>query len=163
MLCVQFPIPQTLINYNNHTIMRKKSLSISLHCRNNANNLGGSGAAGIINPDSHSLLKPRLAKCCASKEKNQIQLPQGLEPEAIPKHVAVIMDGNRRWAKNRGLPVGDGHRAGGRAMKQLALQCRDFGVQVLTVFAFSTENWVRPKVPARHIYVYIRTYLIIYN
>ncbi|KAL7094992.1 hypothetical protein ACP275_11G139300 [Erythranthe tilingii] len=63
----------------------------------------------------------------------------------MPKHVAVIMDGNRRWAKSRGLPVQLGHTAGRRAMKQLTLNCKKFGVQVLTVFAFSTENWIRPK------------------
>ncbi|GFQ00809.1 dehydrodolichyl diphosphate synthase 2 [Phtheirospermum japonicum] len=68
-----------------------------------------------------------------------------LEPELMPTHVAVIMDGNRRWARNRGLPVELGHRAGGQAMKQLASNCRKYGVQVLTVFAFSTENWIRPK------------------
>ncbi|PIN20773.1 cis-prenyltransferase [Handroanthus impetiginosus] len=68
-----------------------------------------------------------------------------LKPELMPKHVTVIMDGNRRWAKSRGLPVHLGHRAGGQAMTQLALNCMKFGVQVVTVFAFSRENWVRPK------------------
>lgn len=141
MLSVQFPIPQT-----NHIIMRKKSLSISIHCRNNANNF--SGLVPGINPDhsDHSLLIPRLAKCCASEEENQIQLPQGLEAEAIPRHVAVIMDGNRRWAKSRGLPVQLGHVAGRQAMKQLVRHCKKFGVEVITVFAFSTENWARPQV-----------------
>ncbi|KAG8366764.1 hypothetical protein BUALT_Bualt16G0001600 [Buddleja alternifolia] len=73
------------------------------------------------------------------------QFPEGLEPELMPKHVGVIMDGNRRWAKNRGLPVQLGHRAGGKAMKQLAINCNKFGVKVVSVFAFSTENWIRPK------------------
>ncbi|PIN20767.1 Dimethylallylcistransferase [Handroanthus impetiginosus] len=82
-----------------------------------------------------------VSKCTA----DQIELPEDLKPELMPKHVAVIMDGNRRWAKRRGLPVQLGHRAGGQAMKQLALNCKKFGVQVVTVFAFSTENWVRPK------------------
>ncbi|KAK6153125.1 hypothetical protein DH2020_012764 [Rehmannia glutinosa] len=63
----------------------------------------------------------------------------------MPKHVAVIMDGNRRWAKNRGLPVKQGHKAGGQVLKQLATYFKNYGVKVLTVFAFSTENWFRPK------------------
>ncbi|PIN19534.1 cis-prenyltransferase [Handroanthus impetiginosus] len=67
-----------------------------------------------------------------------------LKPELMPKHIAVIMDGNRRWAKSRGLPVPPGHRTGGQAMKQLALNCKKFGIQAVTVFAFSSENWVRP-------------------
>ncbi|KAL7145906.1 hypothetical protein ABFS83_06G005400 [Erythranthe nasuta] len=66
--------------------------------------------------------------------------------EQMPKHVAVIMDGNGRWAKNRGLSPQHGHRAGCKSLKNLALNCTHFGVKALTVFAFSTENWKRSKV-----------------
>ncbi|KAK3035437.1 hypothetical protein RJ639_032862 [Escallonia herrerae] len=68
----------------------------------------------------------------------------GLRAELMPKHVAVIMDGNRRWALEGGLPVEAGHRAGGRVMKQIVEICVKLGVKVLTFFAFSTENWIRP-------------------
>lgn len=73
-------------------------------------------------------------------------LPDGLQPELMPKHVAVIMDGNGRWAKNRDLQPWDGHRAGVEALREIVELCGKWGIQVLTVFAFSTDNWVRPKV-----------------
>ncbi|KAL8478804.1 hypothetical protein ACS0TY_030616 [Phlomoides rotata] len=92
-----------------------------------------------------SLLRSRLARCAADEQKNQIQLPGGLQQQLMPKHVAVIMDGNRRWAIERGLPAQHGHRAGRKAMKQLALDCSKYGVKVLSCFAFSTENWSRPQ------------------
>ncbi|CAK9164216.1 unnamed protein product [Ilex paraguariensis] len=75
----------------------------------------------------------------------EVELPAGLRRELMPNHVAVIMDGNRRWALERGLPVEQGHRAGGQAMTELTRLCSKWGVKVLTVFAFSTENWIRPK------------------
>jgi undecaprenyl diphosphate synthase len=71
-------------------------------------------------------------------------LPADLERERLPKHVAVIMDGNGRWAKQRGLPRIMGHRRGVDALKALLRCCRDWGVQALTAYAFSTENWGRP-------------------
>ncbi|MBQ7251974.1 MAG: di-trans,poly-cis-decaprenylcistransferase [Kiritimatiellae bacterium] len=63
---------------------------------------------------------------------------------AVPRHVAVIMDGNGRWAKERGKPRIFGHRAGADALERVLLACRKFGVEILTVYAFSTENWIRP-------------------
>ncbi|KAF2595895.1 hypothetical protein F2Q68_00007870 [Brassica cretica] len=73
-------------------------------------------------------------------------LPEGLQPELMPKHVAVIMDGNGRWAKNKGLQPWDGHRAGVEALREIVELCGKWGIQVLTVFAFSTDNWIRPKI-----------------
>jgi len=63
----------------------------------------------------------------------------------IPEHVAIIMDGNGRWAKERGLPRLEGHRNGGEAIRRAMDSCREFGVHYLTVFAFSVENWKRPQ------------------
>ena len=60
-----------------------------------------------------------------------------------PKHIAIIMDGNGRWAKKRGLPRTAGHSAGGEAFRRIANYCRTLGVEYLTVYAFSTENWKR--------------------
>ncbi|MBD2497839.1 isoprenyl transferase [Nostoc sp. FACHB-280] len=71
-------------------------------------------------------------------------LPLDLNPQTIPQHIAVIMDGNGRWATNRGLPRVAGHRQGARTLKQLLRCCKDWGIKVLTVYAFSTENWQRP-------------------
>ena len=68
----------------------------------------------------------------------------GLGAPTAPRHVAIIMDGNGRWAKARGLPRTFGHRAGVNALKRTVEAAPDFGVQWLTVFGFSTENWRRP-------------------
>jgi undecaprenyl diphosphate synthase len=63
----------------------------------------------------------------------------------IPVHVAIIMDGNGRWAQKRGLPRNEGHRAGTENIRRVLTGCVEFGVQVLTIYAFSTENWGRPE------------------
>lgn len=65
-------------------------------------------------------------------------------PERIPTHIAIIMDGNGRWAKSRGLPRLAGHRAGTENLRQIIEACVEFGVSYLTIYAFSTENWGRP-------------------
>lgn len=68
-----------------------------------------------------------------------------LDPEkAIPQHIAIIMDGNGRWAKARNLPRRDGHRAGADSVEECLKACGDLGVQYLTLYAFSSENWKRP-------------------
>lgn len=66
-------------------------------------------------------------------------------PDRFPEHVAVIMDGNGRWARKRGLPRAAGHRKGGESVRRLIRQCSDTGISWLTVFAFSSENWRRPQ------------------
>ena len=63
----------------------------------------------------------------------------------IPKHIAIIMDGNGRWAKQRGLPRAEGHRQGGERIKDVLDEAKKRGVKAVTIFAFSTENWNRPK------------------
>ncbi|TVP96756.1 MAG: di-trans,poly-cis-decaprenylcistransferase [Acholeplasmatales bacterium] len=66
-------------------------------------------------------------------------------PKTMPNHVAIILDGNGRWAKKRGRPRHEGHRAGALNVRDIALTAADAGIGVLSVFAFSTENWQRPK------------------
>ena len=63
----------------------------------------------------------------------------------VPQHIAVIMDGNRRWAQRRSLPVAMGHASGARRVREVVKACTDRGVKFLTLFAFSTENWKRPE------------------
>ncbi len=63
----------------------------------------------------------------------------------LPRHIAIIMDGNGRWAKLRGLPRTAGHKAGTETFRTIATYCKEIGVQYLTVYAFSTENWKRPE------------------
>ncbi|MEB3203188.1 MAG: isoprenyl transferase [Candidatus Sericytochromatia bacterium] len=68
-----------------------------------------------------------------------------LSRERLPGHVAIIMDGNRRWAKQRLLPATAGHEAGRRTLKRIVQACRNLGIPYLTVYAFSTENWSRSR------------------
>lgn len=63
----------------------------------------------------------------------------------VPRHIAIIMDGNGRWAKRRGLPRIAGHRAGVENIRRILRECADLGIQYLTIYAFSTENWSRPS------------------
>lgn len=71
-------------------------------------------------------------------------LPPDLNPQHLPQHIAVIMDGNGRWATSRGLPRIAGHRQGAKTLKELLRCCKDWGIKALTAYAFSTENWRRP-------------------
>lgn len=68
-----------------------------------------------------------------------------LSPYVVPQHVAIIMDGNGRWAKQRGLPRQAGHRAGAENLRRIVRASVEFGIKVLTIYAFSTENWGRPE------------------
>jgi undecaprenyl diphosphate synthase len=77
----------------------------------------------------------------------------------IPDHIGVIMDGNGRWAKARGKPRSEGHRAGARAFRQLVETCVRFEVKYLTVFSFSSENWTRPKDEVNFIFSQIRRFV----
>lgn len=79
--------------------------------------------------------------------KNNVQL----DTENLPNHVAIIMDGNGRWAKKRGLPRIAGHREGMMAVKKIVRKSVDHDIQVLTLYAFSTENWKRPKPEVEYI------------
>ncbi len=72
-----------------------------------------------------------------------IELPTDLDGTLLPQHVAAIMDGNGRWAKQRGFPRMMGHKRGAAALKDLLRCCKDWGIGALTVYAFSTENWGR--------------------
>jgi undecaprenyl diphosphate synthase len=65
-------------------------------------------------------------------------------PAVLPQHIAIIMDGNRRWAKQRFMPTALGHAAGAKRVREIVKACTDIGIPHLSVFAFSTENWKRP-------------------
>ena len=66
-----------------------------------------------------------------------------MDTRIIPQHIAIIMDGNGRWAKKRGLPRTAGHKQGAENIRRIAIACNDLGVKALTCYAFSTENWKR--------------------
>ncbi|XP_021851181.2 cis-prenyltransferase 4, chloroplastic-like [Spinacia oleracea] len=78
-------------------------------------------------------------------EDGDVKLPKGLQPELMPRHVAVILDGSRRWAKKRGfLPV-EGYEAGVAALGEFLLLCQRWKIPIVSLFMFSSENWLRPK------------------
>lgn len=86
---------------------------------------------------------------------NRVESP--LQP--LPRHVAIIMDGNNRWAKRRGLPGAAGHKAGVEAIRAVLRTCRNHNIEILTLFAFSSENWQRPAAEVSALMQLFSTYL----
>ena len=82
-----------------------------------------------------------------------------IDSNVIPKHVAIIMDGNGRWAKRRGMPRSMGHRAGADVLKQIVIAADEIGIRALTVYGFSTENWKRPEQEVSLLMALIKEYL----
>ncbi len=80
-------------------------------------------------------------------------------PESLPEHVAIIMDGNGRWAQNRGKQRVEGHKAGADTMRTILKACGQWGIKYLTVYAFSTENWKRPQAEVDALMLLLETYL----
>lgn len=78
---------------------------------------------------------------------------------AMPRHVAIIMDGNGRWAEARGLPRTKGHRKGVEAVKKVATAARDMGIEYLTLFSFSSENWSRPRAEIDELFSLLRMFI----
>ncbi len=87
------------------------------------------------------------------------ELLSKLDKSRIPEHVAIIMDGNGRWAKRRSLPRMAGHRKGIERLREIVPAAKDYGVKILTLFAFSTENWNRPKREIRGLFEALERYL----
>ncbi|MBW2467158.1 MAG: isoprenyl transferase [Deltaproteobacteria bacterium] len=82
-----------------------------------------------------------------------------LDPDRIPRHVAIIMDGNGRWAKQRSLPRIMGHKAGTETVKNIVRTARELNLEVLTLYAFSTENWKRPSLEVQGLMTLLKSYL----
>ncbi|CAA7032291.1 unnamed protein product [Microthlaspi erraticum] len=85
----------------------------------------------------------------ADNEKREEELQTGLQRELMPRHVAVIMDGNRRWAERAGMMTSQGHKAGAKRLKEIAELCFGLGIHTVSAFAFSTENWGRNKIEVK--------------
>jgi undecaprenyl diphosphate synthase len=88
-----------------------------------------------------------------------LSLAMAIDPGRLPKHIAVIMDGNGRWAKKRGLPRVAGHKAGFEPVKMTVESCARMGMKALTLYAFSVENWKRPRHEVETLWRLLRTYL----
>ena len=80
--------------------------------------------------------------------------------DRLPRHVAIIMDGNGRWAKKRGLPRTAGHKVGAETFRKIAQHCKKLGIEYITVYAFSTENWKRPREEVDTIMGLLKTYMM---
>jgi undecaprenyl diphosphate synthase len=92
------------------------------------------------------------------RKKSQ-ELPLQIERAALPVHIAIIMDGNGRWARRRGLPRVAGHRAGINAVREVVEGSAELGIPVITLYAFSVENWKRPKAEVRTLMRLLKEYL----
>ena len=93
-----------------------------------------------------------------SRRKDKSGAPQ-VDLEHLPRHVAIIMDGNGRWARRRGMPRKAGHAAGAETFRTIATFAKELGLEYLTVYAFSTENWKRPEDEVRAIMGLLEKYL----
>jgi undecaprenyl diphosphate synthase len=87
------------------------------------------------------------------------ELARAIDPARLPAHIAIIMDGNGRWAKNRHLPRVSGHRAGVQAVRTTVETCAQLGIEALTLYAFSIENWKRPRTEVEMLWRLLRHYL----
>src|SRR5438045_9742835 len=87
------------------------------------------------------------------------ELLKQLDKAALPAHVAIIMDGNGRWARKRGLPRVAGHRAGINAVREVVEASAELGIHVLTLYAFSVENWKRPQTEVSTLMQLLKEYL----
>jgi len=76
---------------------------------------------------------------------SRFRMVDGIDEKRVPRHIAIIMDGNGRWAEARGLSRFEGHQAGTENLRRVIRDCISFGIHYLTIYAFSTENWGRPK------------------
>ena len=83
--------------------------------------------------------------------------------EAMPKHIAIIMDGNRRWAKAKGMPASYGHKEGAKALENVVRYCNKIGLEYITVYAFSTENWKRAEDEVNSLMMLLQIYLDVYS
>ena len=91
---------------------------------------------------------------------NKKKIDNSIDYNNLPKHIGVIMDGNGRWAKKRGLPRSMGHKAGAESLKKIVTEANNMGIGYITVYAFSTENWKRPKAEVDYLMNLLMDYLI---
>src|SRR6202048_812444 len=96
---------------------------------------------------------------CNGMSKSELLRTAHIDAIAVPRHVAIIMDGNGRWAAARGLPRAEGHRRGVEALRRTVRAAGDLGIQFLTIFSFSAENWSRPPAEIRELMGLLRRFV----
>jgi undecaprenyl diphosphate synthase len=87
-------------------------------------------------------------------------MPLDIPRDRLPRHIAIIMDGNGRWAQQRGQPRIEGHRAGGHSVRRITEECARLGIEQLTLYCFSSENWKRPTAELEFLFQLLQDYLI---
>lgn len=124
-------------------------------------------APPLVGPLRTTKKKTGERRCAATGPKVSMKLFKGKDTWAgkvdfdhLPRHIAIIMDGNGRWAKKRGMPRTAGHAAGAETFRTIATYCKEIGLDYLTVYAFSTENWKRPQDEVNTIMGLLRKYLL---
>ena len=100
-----------------------------------------------------------MSDAATSRSKTAQPLPAASEPFEVPRHVAIIMDGNGRWAAAHGMPRVEGHRRGVEALRRTVRAATDLGISVLTIFSFSSENWSRPPSEIRDLMGLLRRFI----
>src|SRR5436309_13853518 len=101
-----------------------------------------------------------MSPAIPSSETLQRVRAAGLDPERLPRHIAVIMDGNGRWAQERGLPRHEGHRRGVRSVRATIEECCRLGIGQLTLYCLSSENWKRPQAELDFLMALLHQYLL---
>jgi len=107
----------------------------------------------------YNLSMPEDLKDFIQPDSEEELLVKQLDFSRLPRHVAVIMDGNGRWAKKRKLPRVEGHRAGAKSVREAVETCAHLGIEYLTLYAFSKENWKRPKKEVATLWRLLEEYL----
>ncbi|MGH9594630.1 MAG: polyprenyl diphosphate synthase, partial [Bryobacteraceae bacterium] len=92
-------------------------------------------------------------------ESEDFALARAIDPERLPAHIAIIMDGNGRWARQRNLPRVAGHKVGVQTVRQIVETCTRLGLGALTLYAFSVENWKRPRAEVETLWRLLAVYL----
>ena len=113
----------------------------------------------MIKASENKNLKINITQNRTKKGRKTIVAIENIDKELMPKHIAIIMDGNRRWAKEKGIDTKLGHKAGAETLEKIASYANKIGLKYLTVYAFSTENWKRTKEEVGALMILLRTYL----
>ncbi|XWS67231.1 hypothetical protein CRYUN_Cryun05aG0269900 [Craigia yunnanensis] len=142
LFSLQFPFPPIITTLS----PRSKSFSHVLHHYRLKKLTSLVPDSPLCSTMEHALIQQGKEEEAFNGRVEDQTLPLGLQRETLPRHVAVIMDGNRIWARLRDLPVGSGYEAGVRSLREIVELCCKWRIKVLSVFAFSSDNWFRPKV-----------------
>ncbi len=100
-----------------------------------------------------------MANALTQADSTEAGLLAQIDTDRLPRHIAIIMDGNGRWAKRQGKSRVEGHRAGVKSVREVVTACREIGIDVLTLYAFSSENWQRPRLEVRALMRFLDEFL----